>query len=74
MNSLSLLVSQNKSYDPKILEQSKELFELISKAILKDKNYIEYTSPIYATNYSILLSKGFIVLNQKIVWNDYLIQ
>jgi hypothetical protein len=73
MNSLSLLVSQNKSYDTKILEQGKEIFELISKAILKDQNYIEYNFPIYATNYYLLFSKGYIVINQKIIWNDYLI-
>jgi hypothetical protein len=71
MNRVSLLQLQNKSYDPKISNQAEEIFELISKAILKDMNYIEYEDPIYAVNYFLLLMKGYIVVNKKIVWNDY---
>ena len=71
MNSLSILHLQNRSYDPKITTQAQELFELISKAILKDQNYIEYTEPIYAVNRLVLSMKGYLITDGKIVWNDY---
>lgn len=71
MNPLSLLHLQNKSFDPKVNEQAKDLFEEISKAILKDLNYIEYKDDIYPTNRWILTMKGYFVENHKIIWNDY---
>jgi hypothetical protein len=71
MNRLSLLVLQNKSYNPKIINQSEELFELISKAILDDKNYIVYNKFIYGPNRLILQSKGYFILNNIIYWDDY---
>lgn len=71
MNSLSILHLQNRSYDPKILTQAQEIFELISKAILKDQNYIEYTDPIYAVNRLVLSTKGYMMTDGRIVWNDY---
>lgn len=74
MNPLSLLHLQNRTYDPKIIAQAQEIFESISKNILKDMNYVEYKEPIYTINYFILLLKGYIVLGDKIVWNDYVIQ
>ena len=73
MNPLSKLVLQNQLYDPKILKQAEEIFENISKAILKDQNYIEYESPIYSSNRLILQNKGYFIENGKIVWGDYLI-
>jgi hypothetical protein len=71
MNSLSILHLQNRTYDPKINAQAQELFELISKAILKDLNYIEYTDPIYVVNRIVLANKGYFITEGKIVWNDY---
>jgi hypothetical protein len=71
MNSLSILHLQSRSYDPKINTQAQELFELISKAILKDQNYIEYNEPIYAVNRLVLSTKGYLITDGKIVWNDY---
>jgi hypothetical protein len=70
-NALSILQLQNRSYDPKILLQAQELFEQISKAILKDLNFIEYTEPIYAVNRMVLSMKGYFIVDGKIVWNDY---
>jgi hypothetical protein len=71
MNPLSLLHLQNKSFDPKVLEQAKDLFEKISKAILQDHNYIQYDSYIYPTNRCILSMKGYFIENNLIVWNDF---
>jgi hypothetical protein len=72
MNPLSMLHLQNKSYDPKIMKQAQEIFELISKAILKDQNYIEYTESIYPVNLMVLMMKGYLLHHGKIIWNDYL--
>ena len=72
VNPLTMLHLQNKSYDPKILEQAQEIFELISRAILDDKNFIEYKKKIYSTNRCILMMKGYYILENKIVWNDYM--
>jgi hypothetical protein len=72
MNPLSMLHLQNKSYDPKIIEQAQDIFERISKAILKDLNFIEYPGPIYAVNRMVLMMKGYYLSDGKIVWNDYL--
>lgn len=71
MNPISLLHSQNKTYDPKIIEQAQNIFERISKAILADLNFILWDEEIYAVNYNILQSKGYIFIKDKIVWNDY---
>jgi hypothetical protein len=66
-----MLHLQNRSFDPKILTQGQELFEQISRAILKDLNYIEYNEPIYAVNRMVLANKGYFIEDGKIVWNDY---
>lgn len=71
MNPLSLLHLQNKSFDQKVNEQAKDIFEQISKSILKDQNYIIYNDYIYPTNRCILSNKGYFVEKNKIVWNDY---
>jgi hypothetical protein len=70
-NPLLILHPQNRSYDPKILDQAQDLFERISRAILKDLNYIEYNDSIYAVNRIVLLMKGYFVIDGKIIWNDY---
>jgi hypothetical protein len=72
MNSLSLLVIQNKSFDPKIMEQGQDLFEKISKAIIKDLNYISYPEQVYPVNRLILQNKGYFVGDGIIYWNDFL--
>jgi hypothetical protein len=71
MNPLSLLTLQNRIYDPKIVDQAQDLFERISKAILKDQNYILYDDYIYPTNRLILQNKGYFIHQNKIVWNDF---
>ena len=71
MNPLSLLHLQNKSYDSNVTIQAKDIFEQINKAIVKDMNYIEYSEAIYSVNYFILMMKGYLVIKDKIVWNDY---
>jgi hypothetical protein len=71
MNPLSLLFLQNKSFDSKVNEQAKDIFEKISKAIIQDNNYIEYEDYIYPVNRSILQMKGYFVEQDKIVWNDW---
>jgi len=74
MNPIKMLHLQNTTYDPKIINQAQNIFEKISKAILSDLNFIEFQEPIYAMNYFLLLNKGYILINQKIVWNDYQIE
>jgi hypothetical protein len=71
MNPLSLLHLQNKSFDSKVIEQSKDLFEKISKAILQDINYIDYPNYIYPVNRLILSNKGYFIEENKIIWNEY---
>jgi hypothetical protein len=71
MNRLSLLTLQNKSYNPKIINQSEELFEIISKAILDDKNHVQYNKFIYGSNRLILQMKGYFILDNIIYWDDY---
>ena len=75
MNPLSLLHLQNKSYDPRILNQAQEIFEIISRAILDDKHAIEYSEEIFAVNQFILLMKGYFIVQdasgvKRIVWDD----
>lgn len=72
MNKLSLLPLQIRTYNSIIEKQAEEIYNLISKAILADKNYIEYNNIIYAPNKSILLQKGYIVENNLIYWNDFI--
>jgi hypothetical protein len=72
INPLSMLPIQNKTYDAEILNQAQEIFLLIGKAILRDENYIEFTQPIYQVNKFILANKGYFVIDNKIVWNEYL--
>lgn len=71
MNPLSLLVTQNRSYDSKVSEQAQDLFERISKAIIKDQNHILYEDMIYPVNRCILFSKGYFVEQDKVVWSDF---
>jgi hypothetical protein len=71
MNPLSLLHLQNKSFDSKVNDQAKDIFEKISKAIIQDNNYIEYEDYIYPINRCILQMKGYYVEKDKIVWNDF---
>jgi hypothetical protein len=71
MNPLTMLCLQNQSYDPKITNQAQDLFEKISKAILKDLNFIIYETPIYPVNRLILQNKGYFVKDDKIIWNDF---
>ena len=71
MNPLLLLHLQNKTYDPKIISEAQDIFEKISHAILKDQNFIEYSEAIYPINRLMLTTKGYLVENGKIIWNDY---
>lgn len=68
---LSLLVSQNRSYDKQVLEQAQLIFEMISKAILTDNNYVSIDFEIYPINICILQNKGYYIQNQKIIWGDF---
>lgn len=71
MNQLSLLALQIRTYNSNIEKQADEIYNLISKAILRDKNYIEYNMFIYAPNKTILIQRGYIVEGNIIYWNDY---
>lgn len=72
MNPLTMLHHQNRTYEPKIIDQAQELFEKISHAILKDMNYIEYSDAVFPVNRIILMLKGYFITDDgRIVWNDY---
>lgn len=72
INPLSMLVMQNRTYNPEVLNQAQEIFLLIGKAILRDQNFIEFDMPIYQVNRFILANKGYYVIGNRIVWNEYL--
>jgi hypothetical protein len=54
------------------MEQGQDLFEKISKAIIKDLNYISYPEQVYPVNRFILQNKGYFVGDGIIYWNDFL--
>jgi hypothetical protein len=72
INPLSMLVMQNRTYNVEVLNQAQDIFLLIGKAILRDENFIEFDQPIYQVNRFILANKGYFVIGQRIVWNEYL--
>lgn len=74
MNPLHTLESpisnQNKS-NSKINIQAQEIFELITKAITSEKEFVVYSEYVYPENRVILQNKGFIVAGTKIIWGSY---
>ena len=71
MNPLSLLVLQNKCFDTKVNLQAQQIFELISKAIISDKEYVDFFDYIYPVNRTVLQNKGYLVADNKIIWSSY---
>jgi hypothetical protein len=41
---------------------------------LKDQNFIEWTEPIYPVNRFCLQNKGYFVLDDRIVWGEFILK